>query len=98
VIVEAPDSSGKIAFSTAAHLREIWLYRSDARAGDALVEAVRNAPLPEGEGYVWAAGEAASIRAVRQVLVQERGWDKSRIRAAAYWKRGAVAVHENFED
>ncbi len=98
MIVEATDHTGRIEFATAADLNETWLYRSDTLSGDALVEAVRNAPLPVGEGYIWAAGESATIRAVRQVLCQERGWDKARIRAAAYWKRGAVAVHENFDD
>ncbi|MBL3945504.1 siderophore-interacting protein, partial [Bacteroides thetaiotaomicron] len=41
---------------------------------------------------------ALSMRAVRQHLTGERGIDKSRIRAAAYWKRGAAAVHEALED
>ncbi len=100
-ILEAPDPSGRIEFETAADLQTHWLYRDAAgsrQEEDALVAAVREFPLPSGEGYIWAAGEAASIRAVRQVLCNERGWDKSRIRAAAYWKRGQAAVHENIED
>jgi NADPH-dependent ferric siderophore reductase len=59
---------------------------------------VRETSMPDGEGYVWAAGEAATMRAVRYHLVNERGIDKSRIRAASYWKRGAVAVHEALDD
>ena len=51
-----------------------------------------------GEGYVWAAGESATMRAVRYHLCTERGVDKSRIRAASYWKQGAEAVHENLDD
>jgi NADPH-dependent ferric siderophore reductase len=38
------------------------------------------------------------MRAVRDHLVNERGIHKSRIRAAAYWKRGAAAVHETLDD
>ena len=53
--------------------------------------------LPPGEGYVWAAGEAAEMAELRRVLVDEKGHDKRAIRAAAYWKRGASAHHENLE-
>jgi NADPH-dependent ferric siderophore reductase len=31
-------------------------------------------------------------------MVSQHGIDKSRIRAASYWKRGAVAVHEAHDD
>ncbi|WP_195846672.1 SIP domain-containing protein, partial [Bordetella pertussis] len=49
--------------------------------------------LPPGEGYAWAAAEAAVARAVRQALVDTHG----RIRAASYWKRGEAAVHETHD-
>jgi NADPH-dependent ferric siderophore reductase len=38
------------------------------------------------------------MRAVRHHLVAERGVDKSRIRAASYWKQGAEAVHETLDE
>lgn len=63
-----------------------------------LERVVRRLQLPEGEGYVWAAGEFASIRGIRQHLVQERGLSKSRIRAASYWRRGDSAAHQTFDD
>jgi NADPH-dependent ferric siderophore reductase len=94
-ILEAPDPSGRIELATSADLRVVWRYRD---AGGALVDAAREFVLPPGEGFIWAAGEAASIRAVRDHLRLERGWDKARLRAAAYWKRGQDAVHENFDD
>ncbi|RQT87399.1 siderophore-interacting protein [Burkholderia cepacia] len=101
VVMEVADRTAQIAFDTRADVHEIWRFRAEADAanGDALLNAVRDLPLPpSGDGYVWAAGEALSIRAVRQHLTGERGVDKSRIRAAAYWKRGAAAVHETLED
>ncbi|PLC50788.1 NADPH-dependent ferric siderophore reductase [Pollutimonas subterranea] len=64
----------------------------------ALERAVRELQLPDGEGYVWAAGEFSAIRGIRQYLVQEQGLDKSRIRAASYWRRGDSAAHQTFED
>ncbi|MEK7891458.1 siderophore-interacting protein [Burkholderia contaminans] len=101
VVMEVADRTAQVAFDTRADVHEIWRFRAEADAadGDVLLNAVRELPLPpSGEGYVWAAGEALSMRAVRQHLTAERGVDKSRIRAAAYWKRGAAAVHETLED
>lgn len=57
--------------------------------------AVQALTLPPGEGYAWAAGEAATIAAVRAVLVDTHGLPKERIRAAAYWKPGDAGHHEN---
>ena len=92
VIVETPETSARLDFATRADLTVLWAER------DGLESAVRDVPLPSGEGYIWAAGEASAIRALRKTLVEERGWPKTRIRAAAYWRRGEAAVHENFED
>jgi NADPH-dependent ferric siderophore reductase len=101
-VLEVRDPSARIEFDTQADLYAVWCYRNEgpdtANGGDQLLQAVRETFLPEGEGYVWAAGESATIRAVRQHLSAERGIDKSRIRAASYWKRGAAAVHESFDD
>jgi NADPH-dependent ferric siderophore reductase len=99
VVLEVADRAARLDFATAAELHALWCYRSDSPyRGDALLHAVRELYLPEGEGYVWAAGEAATMRAVRYHLCTERGVDKSRIRAAAYWREGASAVHENLDD
>ncbi|CAB3772992.1 siderophore-interacting protein [Paraburkholderia humisilvae] len=98
-VIEVGDPSARIEFATAANLYSVWRYRSDAAfRGGALLQAVRETWLPDGDGYVWAAGEAATMRAVRYHLVNERGIDKTRIRAASYWKEGAVAVHEALDD
>jgi NADPH-dependent ferric siderophore reductase len=77
---------------SAADLSVQWV--SDASA---LMDAVRAFALPAGEGYAWCAGEAGVMAALRRVLVDENGHDRNAIRAAAYWKRGAVAHHENLE-
>ena len=53
--------------------------------------------LEEGDGYAWCAAEAKVSAEARRVLVQDKGHDRHAIRAAAYWKHGAVAHHENLE-
>lgn len=60
-----------------------------------LPAAVQALQLPAGEGYAWAAGEAATIAAVRAVLVGTHGLPKERIRAAAYWKPGDAGHHQD---
>ncbi|MEI6003373.1 siderophore-interacting protein [Paraburkholderia bengalensis] len=98
-VIEVAEPSARTEFDTQASLYIEWRYRSETGyRGGALLQAVRETFLPDGDGYVWAAGEAATMRAVRYHLVNERGIDKTRIRASAYWKRGEQAVHENLDD
>jgi NADPH-dependent ferric siderophore reductase len=98
-LIEVEDPSARIDFTTQTDLYAEWRYRSESDfPGAALLLALREMYLPTGEGYVWAAGEATIMRAVRQHLCTERGVDKTRIRAASYWKRGAEAVHESIDD
>jgi len=98
VIAKTRDAASRMDFQARCNVRIQWLTDSDAGAGDgALEQAVRELALPEGEGYVWAAGEYTSIQRVREHLVKERGLDKGRIRASSYWRREAAASHVNFE-
>ena len=87
-----PDAADRRDLQSAAELTVQWV--ADA---DALIDAVRALPLPAGEGYAWCAGEAGAMATLRRVLVEEKGHDRQAIRAAAYWKRGATAHHENLE-
>jgi len=99
-VIETRHPNARIALPTRADLSLQWVHDSaDAGGGPPVLErVVRRLQLPEGEGYTWAAGESAAIRGIRQHLVQERGIDKSRIRAASYWRRGAAGAHEVFSD
>jgi NADPH-dependent ferric siderophore reductase len=69
----------------------------DTDPAAALVEAVRGLPTPSGRGHVFAAAESQAARAVREVLVNHHRLSKHQIRAAAYWRRGDSAVHENLD-
>jgi NADPH-dependent ferric siderophore reductase len=99
VVAEVADKDEEQRFTSQAAVEVRWLHR-EAPTGkasllqDALVEVL----LPSGEGYAWVATEAAAAKALRQYLVEQRGLEKERVKAAAYWKRGAVAVHETYND
>jgi NADPH-dependent ferric siderophore reductase len=83
----------RLALPCAAQLDLQW-----ADDDAALLDAVRALVLPAGHGYAWCAAEAAVAAQARRILVDEKGHDRRAIRAAAYWKRGAAAHHENLED
>ena len=89
-ILQSDDRADRRQFETAANLSLQWV-----GSADELLAAVSALELPLGEGYAWCAGEAAAMAAVRHVLVEEKGHDRHAIRAAAYWKRGAVGHHQN---
>jgi len=95
-VLEVAGDHEKIDFETRANAEIIWIRRDGKPAP--LETAIRRLPLPDGEGYVWAAGEASVMRSIHSHLVNERGLHKSRIRASSYWKQGAVAVHESHGD
>ena len=92
--IQLNDPADQRAFNTKANLVEEWTGPSP----DSLVETIRKANLPAGEGFAWAAGEAKVISSIRAILVATHGLDKEHIRAAAYWKRGTCAHHETFAD
>ncbi len=99
-VIEVPDAGEEQQFKTRARLEMHWLHRDGAAAGGELLlqKALAELALPPGEGYAWVAAEAAAAKALRRYLVDQRGLPKDRVKAAAYWKRGAVAVHETYDD
>jgi len=99
VLVEVADAAEEQRFSSRARVETHWLHRNGAAPGTPLLQSVlAKLKLPEGEGYAWVAAEADTAKALRRFLVDERGLSKDQVKAAAYWKRGAVAVHEKYED
>jgi NADPH-dependent ferric siderophore reductase len=93
VIVHVNDARDRRAFTSAATCNVQWV-----DSAEALIDSVRGLNLPTCEGYAWCAGEARAMAALRRILVEEKGLDRHAVRAAAYWKRGAAAHHENLQD
>jgi NADPH-dependent ferric siderophore reductase len=100
VVAEVAGKEEEQQFASRAAVEVRWLHRNTAAPGatSLLQDALAGLSLPSGEGYAWVAAEAATAKALRQYLVEQRGLDKERVKAAAYWKRGAVAVHETYND
>ncbi len=91
-VIQLSDAADRRVFDTQARVAVHWTSASE------LLSTVSALELPGGEGFAWAAGESNTIRSVRRVLLEDLGLDKQHVRAAAYWKQGAAAHHENFTD
>jgi len=77
-------------FKTRAAWTPIWLHRGEPSDADAglLRERLAGFRPPPGDGFVWVAGEAAIVRALRGYMIEERGHPKAWLKAAGYWQRG----------
>lgn len=102
VFVEVRDRSVEQPLESAASLNVKWLHRgpNPAAAGGALIAAVRAAELPEGEGRVFVACEAAAMREIRRHLLEDRGLERGAVYTQGYWKLGASnhPDHDTGED
>jgi NADPH-dependent ferric siderophore reductase len=100
VIAEVAEAAEEHRFESTARVETTWLHRGAAEPGttDLLRKAVADMPIPSGSGYAWVAGESETARAIRRLLVDERGLAKERIKAAGYWRRGVSAIHETHSD
>ncbi|GGG15858.1 siderophore-interacting protein [Rhodococcoides trifolii] len=87
VIAEVFDERDVLHFDTVGAVTVDWLVGSGNGHGPgAVVDAVRAWPIPEGNGYVWFAGEAADSRAVRKFVRRERGMGADRFDIIGYWR------------
>ena len=91
VLVTGPAAS-QLDFASAATV-ELRIVPDAA----ALVQALRDLALPDGDGFVWFAGEAAVAKQVRDIVFVEKAFPRQAARISAYWKQGALGHHENLE-
>ncbi|MEU4241671.1 siderophore-interacting protein [Actinoplanes sp. NPDC026619] len=75
--------------------REIrWLHRS---RGESLTTAILETAPPEGDGYVWVAGEATGLKPIRR-YVRGTGHNRNWAEIDGYWKRGVVNLDHHEDD
>lgn len=100
VFAEVDSPADRLRFASQADVVVEWIYREGKPAGEstALIDTLQVASLPNGDVHVWVAAEAGVAKAVRRHLVDVRGLNPKWVKAAAYWRRGDAAVHENLDD
>lgn len=87
VILEVVDEHDERQVSPQRQVDPIWIHRGEdpGRTGQATLNLVREIEVPE-DAYWWIAGEREAIRAVRDVLVRDRGVDRTRYNLNAHWR------------
>lgn len=85
VYVEIADAAEEQTFDTEADVTVHWVHRNE----NSLLDAVREAYLPEGDVFAWLAGESSVVRELRRHLVNDRGLPKKAIAFSGYWRADA---------
>ena len=100
VLAEVDNAADEVAFKSKAELSVTYVHRNGAEPGstDVLARGLKSLELPKGDYYAWVACESLTAKALRAQLIAEHGANPKWMRAAGYWRRGAVAVHENHND
>ncbi|MFE3677337.1 SIP domain-containing protein [Streptomyces sp. NBUL23] len=89
VFIEVGEESHRQELPTEADATVTWLTRDGASAGttDLLERAVRSMEWLPGTVYVWAAGEAVSLKGIRRHLSVERRVPREWTDITGYWRR-----------
>lgn len=101
VVLEIEDAASQPLLTSAADLTVVWVERNGGPRGR--VEGLRTAAetaladVARDDAYVWIAGESQVARTLRGVVVA-MGFDPKAMKAAGYWRAGAVGAHEVIED
>lgn len=91
--IEVDSPASQIALPTRAELTVHWLHRGDAQPGTTtlLADAVMEHDFTNPNGYVWAAGEAMSIKSLRCFLTFRTLLTRDNWAVDGYWRRGVAA-------
>src|SRR5262249_2650879 len=100
VRAEVDGPADHVEFASAVDMTITWAHRNGAEAGtsDVLARTLKTLQLPAGDYYAWIACESLIAKALRAQLIADHGANPKWMRAAGYWRRGAVAVHETHND
>uniref|UniRef100_A0AAU2JK92 SIP domain-containing protein n=1 Tax=Streptomyces sp. NBC_00049 TaxID=2903617 RepID=A0AAU2JK92_9ACTN len=93
VFVEVGEDSHRQELPTKADAEVTWLVRDGIPAGrsDLLERAVRDMEWLPGTVFVWAAGEAVTLKGIRRHLSVDRGVLREQTHITGYWRRAEVA-------
>ncbi len=90
VRVQLNDAADQRSWQSAAELDLQWV--------DSLAEAADALEIPQGHGFIWAAGENRAMAALRKQLLAKPGAEARRMRIASYWKQGESGHHKVIDD
>jgi NADPH-dependent ferric siderophore reductase len=96
VLCEVDGPADEQKLETKADVTVTWAHRNGAAAGggETLSKALAALKMPAGNYHAWVACESLVAKDLRRQLIADHGANPKWMRAAGYWRRGAVAVHE----
>jgi NADPH-dependent ferric siderophore reductase len=92
-VVEVDGAADEVPVPRRAGLTHVWVHRGGAAPGGTLLRdavAASGFGLGDGGGRVWAGAEAASARALRRHLLEERGVPRGALDVTGYWRAGVA--------
>lgn len=97
--IEVASAASEIPLPTRADLTVHWLHRGDALPGTTtlLADAVMRHDFSRPHGYVWAAGEAMSIKSLRCFLTFRTPLTRDDWTVDGYWRRGEEAFDRTLD-
>lgn len=99
-LIEVDDEKDELLLESAAEATVIWAHRKGEPAGESrtLYQSLQALALPQGDFFAWIACESRVAKELRGFLIQECGANPKWTRASGYWRRGAIAVHDHFDE
>ncbi len=99
MVVETNGPASRLPLTSAADLSVSWVDREALGRADALVSAMETAlaDVDPSDAYVWIAAESAVAKILRTKALT-MGFSAKALKAAGYWRAGAVGAHEVIED
>lgn len=90
-IIEVRDVGEEVQLKAPEGVEVRWLHRGGSfSAGSArLVHHLQNMEIPDGDVQVFIHGEREQMKAVRRLLIQERGMERRGMSLSAYWALGS---------
>src|SRR5262249_6684682 len=95
---DTPADEVAVETQTEASIPPTPRHGAEARSTHPLGQALEKPRLPAGDYYAWVACESLTAKALRAQLLADHGANRKWMRAAGYWRRGAVAVHDTFKE
>ena len=86
-LIEATDAEAVIHLDSPDGIDVRWVIDPE-HAAATLADAVEALDWPDGDVQVFAHGERESMKALRRVLFETRGLERSRVSLSGYWARG----------
>jgi len=97
LVLEVPEPGLEVEVPDRENLEIVWIHGGNGHAPSQLEEVVRSLPRPDGEGYVWVAGESKVLRGVRKYFRHELKLPASAYKTVGYWIEDAEKWRERWD-